>query len=164
MSLNLINVDQKKLVISIGLYSFFGLFFAFYFQYIENYPPCKLCLYQRIPYYISIIITLLYALNVFDKRILISLLGLNFLSSFMISGFHFGVEQKFWEYSSGCTSNIDSFENIDQLRNFLEKTEIVKCDEVILSFFGISMAAGNMLISLLLSIILIIIIKQEFSK
>ena len=53
MSLNLINVDQKKLVISIGLYSFFGLFFAFYFQYIENYPPCKLCLYQRIPYYFN---------------------------------------------------------------------------------------------------------------
>ena len=94
MSLNLINVDQKKLVISIGLYSFFGLFFAYYFQYIENYPPCKLCLYQRIPYFVSIIITLLYALNVFDKRILISLLGLDFLASFLISGFHFGVEQK----------------------------------------------------------------------
>ena len=64
MSLNLINVDQKKLVISIGLYSFFGLFFAFYFQYIENYPPCKLCLYQRIPYFVSIIITLLYAFTI----------------------------------------------------------------------------------------------------
>ena len=49
-------------------------------------------------------------------------------------------------------------------KDFLEKTEIVKCDEVILSFFGISMAAGNMLISFLLSIILIITIKQEFSK
>ena len=31
MSLNLINVDQKKLVISIGLYSFFGLFFRYVF-------------------------------------------------------------------------------------------------------------------------------------
>ena len=164
MILNLINLEQKKVVILIGLYSISALLFALYFQYIENYPPCKLCLYQRIPYFVSIIITLLYALNVFDKRILISLLGLDFLASFLISGFHFGVEQKFWEYSSGCTSTIDNFENIDQLRNFLEKTEIVKCDEVILSFFGISMAAGNMLISLLLSIILIIMIKQEFSK
>lgn len=164
MILNLINLEQKKVVILIGLYSVFGLLFALYFQYVENYPPCKLCLYQRIPYMISIIITLLYTLNIFDKRILISILGLDFLASFSISGFHFGVEESFWEYSSGCTSNVDNFENIDQLRNFLEKTEIVKCDEVILSFFGVSMAGGNMLISLLLSIILTIIIKQEFSK
>ena len=161
---NLFNLEHKKIIIVIFLYSIFALLFAFYFQYVKNYPPCELCLYQRIPYFFSIIICILYLTNIFKNFFTIILLQINFLVSFVISGFHYGVEEKFWVYKSGCTNNFNDFENIDQLRMFLEKAQIIKCDEVILSIFGVSMAAGNMLISLSVFIILSVILYKGYAN
>ena len=51
--------------------------------------------------------------------------------------------------STSCSNLSGDFDNIDSLRNFLSEVPITKCDEVIWSHLGISMAGYNMLFSLL---------------
>ena len=51
-----------------------------------------------------------------------------------------------------CSSNTSDFENIDELRAFLDQTSIAKCDEIIFSFAGVSLANFNLIISFFLII------------
>ena len=157
-------ITSRTIILITLFYSLSAIFFALYYQYIKNFPPCELCIYQRIPYFLSILICVVYLKNFLTTKLSLLLLSISFIVSFLISGFHVGVEKKYWNFRSGCSSNTDSFENIDQLRAFLEKVEIIKCDEVILSFYGISMAQGNMLISLFLSIILTFLTFKNYYK
>lgn len=142
-------------ILFVQIYSISALAFAYYFQYFENYPPCELCIYQRIPYYFSIILILIYFVIPIKDSIVLKLLFLAFISSFVVSGFHFGVENDLWEYKSACSSGKNNFDNINDLRSFLEEAPIIKCDEVILSFWGVSMATLNMLLSFLMSLFIL---------
>ncbi len=147
-------------ILFIIIYSISALMFAYYFEYFENYPPCELCIYQRVPYFISIFIGVTYLLVAIKDKIILNMLLLIFIFSFLVSGFHFGVEQKLWEYKSACSSGANNFENINDLRNFLENAPIVKCNEVLLSFWGISMATINMILSFLMSLFILYNVKN----
>ena len=70
----------------------------------------------------------------------------------MISGFHSLVERGVVSYEMSCSSNTSDFENIDELRAFLDQTSIAKCDEIIFSFAGVSLANFNLIISFFLII------------
>ena len=89
-----------------------------------------------------------------------------FSFSFIISFYHFGIEQGYFEDSSFCglnnTSDIISKEEL--LKQLQVKT--VSCKDVTFRFFGFSLTAFNMLISLLLVILLTIILKnyEKFKK
>lgn len=136
------------------LISFSAIVFAYYYQYVENYPPCELCIYQRFPYFALILISISAIifrkfLNLLSYSVIFAL----FLS-FIISFFHLGVEQNFWTYDTACSNNIKDFENVDQLRDFLNEVPITKCNQVIWSFLGISMAGYNSIFSLVNLILL----------
>ena len=155
------NLKYKNINIFIVVfYSVFALLFAYYFQYFRGYPPCELCIYQRIPYFVAIFVGIFYLVIPVKDVILLRMLFLIFLSSFFISGFHFGVENDLWEYKSACSSGTNDFENIDDLRSFLDNAPIVKCNEVILSFWGVSMAALNMILSFIVSLFVLYSVKN----
>ena len=50
-------LNKKKFYLFILIYLFVGNFFALYVEHILQYKPCKLCLYQRIPYILAIFIS-----------------------------------------------------------------------------------------------------------
>tara|TARA_B100000927_G_C16270500_1_gene391277 strand:+ start:84 stop:488 length:405 start_codon:yes stop_codon:yes gene_type:complete len=126
-----------------------------------NYPPCKLCIYQRIPYFFLIVLSIFSFFNQ-SKVIFYYLAGLIILTNLSISSFHSLVERKIVNYDSGCTSKINDFDDIDELRNFLETVPITKCDEISFSVFGFSLANINVIISILLiSITFYILLKNE---
>ena len=130
-------------------------------QYVGGLQPCVLCLYQRVPYALIIALCALALLPMMMgsapaqqwARIALTLSGLIFLAGAAIAGFHIGVEQGWWQGTSGCTGPDTSAMTIDELREHLLAAPVVRCDEVAWSLFGISMAGYNLLASLALAVV-----------
>ena len=140
-----------KLILIISLVSIVS---AYFIEYILGYQPCNLCLIERIPYGISII---LITLNYFFKKnekFIILLLILTFFFSFAISAYHLGIEQGLFEESAVCglknSTGIISKEEL--LKQLQEKT--VSCKDVTFRIFGLSLTSINILLSLMLIILL----------
>ena len=145
--------DRKKLLIKIiFLVSILALASAFFIEYILGHQPCNLCIFERIPYLLAIIIILLnFKFNQFEKFFIL-LLVIVFLFGAILSLYHLGIEQGFIQESLVCDlksgSNLLSKEEI--LRQLQEKN--VSCKDVTFKIFGLSLTSYNILISLLISI------------
>ena len=133
---------------------------AFFIEFVLGHQPCNLCLMQRIPYILSII---LISLNFFSKKnekFIIILLTLVFSFSLIISFYHFGIERGFFEESSVCglknTSDIISKEEI--LKQLQVKN--ISCKDVTFKIFGFSLTTFNIIISIILVFLLIKIFKN----
>lgn len=157
------NYIIKNYFLSIFLISILVIISAYIMELFFNYPPCRLCQYQRIPYFILIILSIVaYATK--PKVIFYYLAGLSILTNLLISFFHSLVERKIISYDSGCTSKINEFDNIDELRNFLETVPITKCDEISFEIYGLSLANINVVISILLIYITFNILFKNAKK
>ena len=144
------NLKRKNIYLLIFLYSIFAILSAVYIEKVLGYLPCKLCIYQRIPFLISIFICFLGYHYFKSDRILIGLIVL-FVLNTMLSGYHFGIENGIFEEYAGCTNtNI----NITNKEKILETLDMVKnCKNVEFTLFGISLAGVNFLTSLLIVLI-----------
>ena len=147
----------KKFYIIILTLSFFSLIAALYVEYILGFKPCILCIYQRIPYAIAILLSLS-AFLIGNRNILLIILGLTFLAGILLSGYHVSIEKGIIEPLFSCTG-----ENIKAL----DKEEILKslnninpdCKDVNFSIFGISLATLNFIISFVLTIVIVYILR-----
>ena len=150
----------------IFLISLISLISAFFIEYALGYQPCNLCLIQRVPYGLSIILIILNYLQRKNEVFFILLLILIFSFSLIISFYHFGIEQGFFEESTVCgiknSSDIISKEEL--LKQLQEKN--VSCKDVTFKVFGFSLTTYNILLSLLLVILLTLILKnyEKFKK
>ena len=153
------SLNMNNYFILLFVLSFFTLLSAYILEYFFNHPPCKLCIYQRIPYFFLILLSFFSFLRGPAKKLVyFSIIILT--SSFFISGFHSLVERKLISYDIGCTSTNMDFENVEDLRNFLEEVPITKCDEISFSIYGLSLANLNLIISIGFIILSIIILKN----
>ena len=87
---------------------------AYIIEYLYNFPPCKLCIYQRIPYYLILIVCVISFFMKYKNIHFYSIFFL-FFSSFLIAFYHSMVERGLVEYNSGCTSKVDNFESIEEV-------------------------------------------------
>ena len=144
----------------IFLFSFVALIFAFFIEYILGHQPCNLCLIERIPYILSIIIIIAIFLIKKNQKFLVMLLILTFIFSFAISFYHFGIEQGFFQESSVCgVKNLtEIITKEDLLKQLSEKT--ISCKDVTFRIFGLSLTSINIVISLLIIITLLKIFKK----
>ncbi len=144
----------------IFLFSFIALIFAFFIEYILGHQPCNLCLIERIPYILSIMIIMAIFLIKKNQKFLILLLIFTFIFSFTISFYHFGIEQGFFQESSVCgvKSLIESVTKEDLLKQLSEKT--ISCKDVTFRIFGFSLTSINIVISILFIITLLKIFKK----
>ena len=145
--------------------SFTALIFAYFVEHILGHQPCNLCIIERIPYGISIILIAMIFIIKKNQKFLTLLLILTFAFSFTISIYHYGIEQGFFEESTVCNTR-NFTENItkeDLLKELNEKT--ISCKDVTFRFFGFSLTSINVVLSLLFIITLIkIFIKYEKNK
>ena len=145
--------NSKNLFIKfIFLVSIIALVSAFFIEYILGHQPCNLCILERIPYLLAIILVLLNYKFIQFKKFFVLLLAIIFLAGTILSLYHLGIEQGFIEESLVCDlksgSNLLSKEEIlDQLQ---EKS--ISCKDVTFKMFGISLTSYNILISLLITI------------
>jgi disulfide bond formation protein DsbB len=129
-----------------------SLLVAFFFQYVIGLQPCVLCIWQRWPYAVVIVLAILTVAAQAPKlrAALLALCGVALLFGGGVAVFHVGVEQHWWTGTPGCgvTATANS---IDALRAQIMAAPVVRCDQVAWSLFGISMAGYNILISLALA-------------
>ena len=146
-----------KIIFFISLVSIIS---AFLIEYVLGYQPCNLCLIQRIPYVLCLILIILNFFQKKNEKFIILLLIFTFSFSFLISFYHFGIEQGFFEESTVCkmkdASDVISKEEL--LKQLQLKT--VSCKDVTFRIFGFSLTTFNMAISLILVILLIKIFKH----
>ena len=154
--------EIKRFYIIIFIISLLSLLIALYIEFFLGYPPCKLCIYQRIPYLIAIFITFLgisYSKNLFWLYALL----LVFFSSFLLSGYHFGIEQEVFKEFSGCTGNSLDIIDKNELLKILN-SEVNSCKNVDFKIFGLSLATINFLLSFIIFILILKVIKNEKNK
>ena len=133
--------------------SIFAIFAAFFIQYALKHQPCNLCLIERMPYVISIIIISFCLFYKKFEKVSLGILSLIFFSATLIAIYHFGIEQGFIKESLVC--DLDSDNNNPSKEALLKqlKEMPVSCKNVTFKIFGLSLATFNILISLVLGII-----------
>lgn len=156
----MVNYKINTYLKAIFFISLASLILAYFIEYILGHQPCNLCIIQRIPYGLSIIIIVLNYFLTKNEKFIILLLILVFSFSFLISLYHFGIEQGFFEESSVCSmknsSNIISKEEL--LKQLQVKT--ISCKDVTFRIFGFSLTTFNVIISLIFIILLTKIFNQ----
>ena len=145
--------NSKNLLIKlILLISIIALVSAFFIEYVLGHQPCNLCILERIPYLLAIIIIILNFKFSHYEKFFILLLSIIFLAGAIISLYHLGIEQDFIQESLVCDlksgSNLLSKEEI--LKQLQEKN--VSCKDVTFKIFGLSLTSYNILISLLITV------------
>ena len=144
------NLKSEFYLKIIFLFSFIALVSAFFIEYVLGHQPCNLCLIERIPYGLSIMIIMAIFLIRKNQKFLVMLLILTFIFSFAISFYHFGIEQGFFQESSVCgvKSSTEIVTKEDLLKQLSEKT--ISCKDVTFRIFGLSLTSINIVISLIL--------------
>ncbi|MEW2916334.1 disulfide bond formation protein B [Ruegeria sp. ANG10] len=119
---------------------------AWGFQYLGGLAPCKMCIWQRYPHGAAVLIGAL-ALAL-PRATLLPLLGaLAALTTAAIGVFHAGVEQKWWEGPSSCTSGDIGGLSTQDLMEQIMSAPLVRCDDIPWQMFGLSMAGWNAVLS-----------------
>ena len=152
----------KNILNFLLVFSVFSILFAFYVEYVLGHKPCNLCLLQRIPYILTIILIIIVTIFKNLQRLVFLLLSLIFLLGTLLSLYHVGIEQGLISESFVCADNVDTSitdkaEILKQLQN-----KAVSCKDVTFTVVGASLASINTFISLVITIITIsIFIKYE---
>jgi len=144
--------NNKNLLIKlILLISIIALISAFFIEYILGHQPCNLCILERIPYFLAIIVILLNYKFIEFEKFFILFLTIIFLFGTVLSLYHLGIEQGLIQESLVCDlkngSNLLSKEEI--LKQLQEKS--VSCKDVTFKMFGLSLTSYNILISILIT-------------
>ena len=140
------------LIVILAIISF-TIISALIIQYWLGHEPCRLCLYERIPYFLSmLLITKIFFIKKYE-RITLLILFLVFMSSAVLAFYHFGIEQGFFSESLACTSgDLSKMLSKEKLLEQLKQNSI-SCKDVSLKILGLSLAAINTIFSLVLSVI-----------
>ena len=146
--LNLKVESYLKLILIISLISIIS---AYFIEYILGHQPCNLCLIERIPYGISIILIISNYFFKNNERFIILLLIITFIFSLIISLYHFGIEQGFFEESAVC--GIKNASDIISKEELLKQLQVktISCKDVTFRIFGLSLTSINILISFILT-------------
>ena len=114
-------------------------------QYVGGLHPCEMCYWQRWPHAVAILVAglaFLFRADSRTARLLVALAAIAIAVSGAIGVFHAGVELKYWEGLTRCSTT--GAMSLDELM----KVPLVRCDQIQFSFLGISMAGWNAIVSL----------------
>ena len=128
---------------------------ALIIQYRLDHEPCKLCLYERIPYFLSMLLIIKILIIKKYEKITLLILFLVVMSSAVLAFYHFGIEQGFFSESLACTAeDLSKTLSKEELLQQLKQNSIT-CKDVSFRILGLSLAAINTIFSLILSVIFI---------
>ena len=160
------NFKVETFIKIIFLVSFVSLISAYFIEYVLGHQPCNLCLIERIPYGLGLILVIFNYTLIKNERLIILLLILIFVFSLIISFYHFGIEQGFFEESAVC--GLKNASNVNSKEEILKQLQAItlSCKDVTFRIFGFSLTAFNIIISLILIIFLINFYKnyEKFKK
>ena len=135
-------------------------------EHFFNFFPCKMCLYQRYPYYFIICIFILFYFFLKISNIWLYILTeLAILFGLFYSLWHVGIEKKILPELSGCTSSFNNSNSLTELKDEILNQAIIACDEINWIILGLSAATINSLLLLFLLIFnTIFLFKYYYGK
>jgi disulfide bond formation protein DsbB len=128
------------------------------FELIGGLAPCQLCLEQRWPHYITILLGLLAYVLISRNQIKLAALALGIIALIMIYStgiaiYHAGVEWTFWPGPATCSGGDNLSTSAASLLHSLNEIQIPNCKDAAWRLLGISLAGYNVIISVLLFIV-----------
>ncbi|MCG3267747.1 disulfide bond formation protein B [Yoonia sp. I 8.24] len=121
---------------------------AYVFQAL-GYPPCAMCLWQRYPHVIAIVIGLLAWKT--RGNFLPTLGAVAAATTGSIGFYHMGVERDWWEGPSSCTGSGGVLDGLDGAGLLaIEGPKVIMCDQVSWAFMSLSMPTWNGIFSFVL--------------
>src|SRR5438132_1478967 len=122
-------------------------------QYWGGLAPCELCVLQRWPWVLSIVISAV-GIRV-SSRLALSWVALTLAAVFAVSSvlafYHAGVERHWFAGPSACTGAATAADTVEALKARILGQMPVRCDEPAWSLWGISLAGWNLLASLVMA-------------
>ena len=143
--------NRRNFYLIILIISMISIISALYIEYILQYEPCKLCIYQRLPYVAAIFISFIGFNYSSNDKILIILIMI-FVLSAIISGYHFGIENNLFDELSACVNDSLDISNKSKLLESLNQSMPVNCKDATFKILGVSLAAINTILSVLIVI------------
>jgi len=146
------NLTPTRAAVGVLVIGFATIAGAWIFEYF-GYAPCDLCLKQRWAYYVGVPLAALAAVMNAEgprglRKPLLLVLALVFVASSIFGVYHAGVEWGFWPGPAGCTgTSMLTVSNMNDFMKQLQTTRVVRCDEVALRIFGLSLAGWNAVLS-----------------
>ena len=127
-------------------------------QYWGGLAPCELCLTERWPWDVAIVISFVAVMT--GSRSALPWVALLLAGVFIVGSalafYHVGVEQHWFAGPSACTAGATPA-TIEALKAQLSHQQPVRCDEPAWRLFGISLAGWNFLASLIMAAISIFV-------
>jgi disulfide bond formation protein DsbB len=141
---------------------------AWFIQIVLGVLPCKLCLDQRIPYYVGVPLAVLAAWqaarqpNGLITAGLMLALGSVFAVGAGMGLYHAGIEWGLWRGPADCSGPVSAALPIGEFLKRLETTKVIRCDEVALRIAGLSLAAWNLIVSAGLALLAFVGARRAF--
>ncbi len=156
---------NSKIILYITLFLMIGSLFAAYFiEHGLGHKPCKLCLYQRLPYFFSIVLILNILLIRKYEKFSLLILSLIMLVGSSLAFYHYGIEQGFFNESFICEdSNLVNEMNKEEILSQLREN-VISCKDVTFTLLGFSLASINTIFSFILSCIFIMLFRKYESN
>jgi len=142
-----------KYFIYIFVINLFVVSSALFIEYILKVKPCALCIYQRYPYYLILLLSALFFLKNNWKYSLMILMTLTSIVGFFLAGYHVGIEYGVIDELSSCKTEISKNISKDILLKELQSKLAPSCKQVDFKLFGMSLASINMIMSLIFAIL-----------
>ena len=141
--------NRKNFYSIILFVSLISIISALYIEYILQYEPCKLCIYQRLPYLAAIFVSFI-GFNYSNNDQILIVVIIIFALSAILSGYHFGIENSIFDELSACINGSSDILNKSKLLESLTKSMPVNCKDSTFKIFGVSLAAINTNFSILI--------------
>ena len=146
---------NNKFLFTILIFISFVLVSAYIIEHKLGHQPCKLCLYERIPYFLSILLIVKIFFTRSYEGATLLILSLVFVISSVLAFYHFGIEQGFFNETLTCTApELSKTLSKEQLLEQLKQNN-VSCKDVSFRVLGLSLATINTIFSLVISVIFI---------
>jgi len=131
---------------------------AWGFQLIGHLYPCEMCHWQRWPHYAALPIALLAFVPGMPQRPLIALAAIAIAVSGAIGVAHAGVEYRWWQGFTPCTS---TFSSGGDTLSAIMNAPVVRCDAPQWTFAGISLAGFNAIVSLGGALVVLVLLTRR---
>lgn len=159
--LNLPKIFMLLLVVSL-----FALAAAFYAEFALGLTPCILCLAQRVPFVLAVLIAGAAWITQKFHRPALALLALLFLLNTGVAIFQVGEEQRWWGVNAAgdsriCTAPNVTVQNIEDLYQSMSGNPLGDCAHPAFSFHGITFAVMNAVLCLCLAGLCIRALRQR---
>ena len=138
------------LIVALGSLAVIGG--AWFIELVLGIKPCHLCLIGRLPHYAGIPVAAAAAFAARSDhhqhyaRSFLVLAAAIYLIGAGIGAYHAGVEWGVFQGPTDCTGTLTQPALVDDFLKQLDTVKIIRCDEVAMRIFGLSLAAWNAII------------------